>query len=256
MIILWVMMHTTWDYTNLAQAYLKRPDYADKVVDDILETSEVGAGDSVCDVGAGVGHLTIKLAERGLQVAAVEPNDAMRSYGRQRTALWPELEWLAGTGEDTGQSSGAFDLVTFGSSFNVTVRKAALAETARILRPKGWFACLWNHRELEDPIQAEIEALIRRQVPAYAYGTRREDQTAVIDASGLFSTVRRIEGRVVREQPVDDVIEAWRSHATLARQAGEAFAAVVDDIASLLRKSGNAALRIPYTTRAWIAQRA
>ena len=44
--------------------------------------------------------------------------------------------------ENTGQSSGRFGLVTFGSSFNVCDREKALEETARILKPGGWFACV------------------------------------------------------------------------------------------------------------------
>ncbi len=70
-------MKTEWDYTNLADAYLKRPDYAQDAIEKMLETAEIKPGDNVCDVGAGAAHLTIKLAEYGLKVCAVEPNDAM-----------------------------------------------------------------------------------------------------------------------------------------------------------------------------------
>ena len=36
---------------------------------------------TICDVGAGVGHLTKALLKRGHILTAVEPNDAMRSNG-------------------------------------------------------------------------------------------------------------------------------------------------------------------------------
>ena len=65
-------MKTDWDYSDLADAYLKRPDYADTAIDAMLRLADVGAGARVCDVGAGVAHLTIKLAERGLKVDSVE----------------------------------------------------------------------------------------------------------------------------------------------------------------------------------------
>ncbi|MEN9577065.1 MAG: hypothetical protein RJA70_74 [Pseudomonadota bacterium] len=248
-------MKTEWNYTNLADAYLLRPNYSADAIDQLLKLVGLGPGASVCDVGAGVAHLTLELANRGLQVCAVEPNDAMRANGVKRTHHLPNVSWHEGIGEDTGQEAGAFSLVTFGSSFNVCNRSAALVETSRILAPTGWFACMWNHRELNDPTQAEIEAAIRARVPEYAYGTRREDQTTIIDESQLFGKVQRVEGVVYHSQTVEDCLEAWRSHATLERQAGSQFARVIEDIAEVLKRRGGATLEIPYTTRVWVAQK-
>jgi len=248
-------MKTAWDYTALADAYLKRPDYSGAAIDALLAHAGVGAGARVCDIGAGAAHLTLELAARGLAVTAVEPNDAMRRNGTARTAKLPAVQWREGTGEATGEPAGAFELVTFGSSFNVTDRPAALRESARILKDRGWFACLWNHRDLEDPLQAGIEKVIAQQVPGYGYGVRREDQTAVIDASGLFETVHRLEGRVEHRQSKADCVEAWRSHATLQRQAGERFEAVIAAIQRLLDATPGAQITVPYTTRIWMARR-
>jgi ubiquinone/menaquinone biosynthesis C-methylase UbiE len=247
-------MKTEWDYTTLADAYLKRPDYADAAVDAMLSIARVAGGDKVCDVGAGVAHLTLMLAARGLDVSAVEPNDAMRANGVKRTERLGNVRWHEGTGEATGQASQAFDIVTFGSSFNVCDRHQALKETARILKPRGWFACMWNHRQLENPIQAQIEAIIKERVSGYGYGTRREDQTAVIDSSGLFGPVVHVDARVMHEQTIEECVEAWRSHATLERQAGAAFHQVVAAIEDYLRRLGTPSIQIPYSTNIWVAQ--
>ncbi len=37
-------MKTEWDYTNLAEAYLKRPDYAQSAIDKMLEIAGVKKG--------------------------------------------------------------------------------------------------------------------------------------------------------------------------------------------------------------------
>ena len=47
-------MKTDWDYTHLAQSYLKRPDYAESVIDQLLTLCNAKPGDLVCDIGAGV----------------------------------------------------------------------------------------------------------------------------------------------------------------------------------------------------------
>ena len=212
-------MKTEWDYTDLAEAYLKRPDYAQTSIDKMLETAGVKKGDAACDVGAGAAHLTLKLAEYGLNVCAVEPNDAMRKNGIQRTSQYQNVQWFEGVGEHTGMESNKFDLVTFGSSFNVCNRQEALLETKRILKSNGWFACMWNHRDLNDPLQMEIEDILKTQIDDYKYGTRREDQTEVIDQSGLFKDVICIEGTVVHEMSSEDFVEGWKSHGTVQRQS-------------------------------------
>ncbi len=245
-------MKTEWDYTELAAAYLKRPDYAREAIRRMIELTGVRPGDPVCDIGAGAAHLTRLLVEHGLAVTAIEPNDAMRANGQARTS-GQGVTWIEGTAERTGQAGDAFALVTFGSSFNVTDRPAALAETARLLRRGGWFACMWNHRDIHDPLQKRIEDVIRRYVPEYDYGTRREDQTEVIQASGLFGEVVRVEGGETQRQSVDDCIEAWRSHGTLQRQAQERFSDVVAEIAAVVRSTGLESVEIPYVTRIWAA---
>ena len=107
-------MRIRWDYTDLAETFEKRPDYSDEAVNAILDRAELQKAGTACDVGAGAAHLTIKLAERGLDVTAIEPNLAMRRIGIRRTRDLENVEWYEGTGESTGMPDASFDLVTFG----------------------------------------------------------------------------------------------------------------------------------------------
>lgn len=249
-------MKTNWDYTSLADAYLKRPEYSKDALSALF--SHVDAQDTwnVCDVGAGCAHLTLELAGKGFShIDAVEPNDAMRANGKKRTEQFTNVDWFEGVGEETTRPDSAYELVTFGSSFNVCDRQKALEETKRILKPGGWFACMWNHRVLEDPIQTEIENIIKKYKTDYNYGTRRQDQTEVINESNLFNEVKTLEGTILHTQTIEDCIEAWRSHGTLHRELGdENFAKCIDEISTYLNGLGKDAIEIPYTTRMWVAQ--
>ena len=248
-------MKTEWDYTNLAEAYLKRPDYAQAAIDELLKISSVRADDKVCDVGAGVAHLTLLLAKAKLRIKAVEPNDAMRKYGTKRTATLKNVSWFEGTAEATGQSSETFKLVTFGSSFNVCDRQQALIETSRILVPGGWFACMWNHRILTDPTQAAIETLIKKHLPHYDYGIRRQDQVTSINSSGLFGLRCTCLQKLFICRQKTECVEAWRSHATLKRQSGPAFDNIISDIEKFIFGLGADTVKIPYSTKVWVAQK-
>lgn len=248
-------MKTEWDYTELAEAYLRRPEYAPSAISELLVHAGIKPGDAACDIGAGAAHLTLELAKFGLRVWAVEPNDAMRANGVKRTQVYPDVKWFEGVGEDTKMESGKFDLVTFGSSFNVCDRQQALAETNRILKPGGYFACMWNHRDLDDPLQQKIEAVIKGNIAGYSYGSRREDQTEIIERSGLFESVEFISGQVTHQIPAEDFIEGWKSHGTVYRQSPEVFDKIVSEIRQVVEGLHQEIIAVPYTTRIWMARK-
>lgn len=247
-----VEKYVKWDYTELAATYTQRPSYAPAAIDRIVAAPGKPAP-RVADVGAGNAHLTVDLLARGCVVDAVEPNEAMRTIGIERTK-GGTVTWHVGAGEETGLETGAYDLVTFGSSFATTDRLLALSETARILRDRGWFTCIWNHRDLDDPIQGQVESIIRRRIPDYGYGVRREDQAPVIIESGLFEEPVTLRERVVHQVPVDDWLAAWRSHGILESQAGDQFPAILNDIDSYVQSLGSDRLEIPYETVGWITR--
>ncbi|HLN23643.1 MAG TPA: class I SAM-dependent methyltransferase [Patescibacteria group bacterium] len=244
------MTKTEWDYSALAAYYDNRADYAPAAIDFIVATMGLAAGDQVADVGAGTGKLARPLAQRGLAVNAVEPNDEMRKFGTANSQGLP-VNWRDGTGEQTGLAASSVGAVFFGSSFNVVNQVAALQECRRIVGPNGWFCCMWNHRDLDDPLQARIEAAIRGFIPDYNYGLRREDPSGVLADSGLFEGVSAFSAGFTTSMSKQTVMDAWRSHGTLARQAGESFPAILDAIDALL---DGEVVEVPYTTRLWYAR--
>ena len=243
-----------WDYTEHASHYDKRADYSCDAITDLVAAMGCAAGKPVADIGAGTGKLTKELLKQGLTVKSVEPNDAMRAIGIQNTK-GQSVTWSVGTGEATGLPAGTVYAAFFGSSFNVVNQNQALWEVTRILVPNGWFACMWNHRDLNDPTQRNIESIIKSFIPAYSYGLRREDPTNTIDASGYFAATQSIERSFVWPMPKSDIVVAWKSHATLRRQAGNDF--IFDQIIQEISKymAGlPATIDVPYTTRIYFAQ--
>ena len=153
------IVEQVWDYTKHAKFYEYRPNYAPATIDMLVSlVKKDHAHPKVADIGAGTGNLSLMLLERDCKVVAVEPNDAMREIGIERTG--GKCEWVRAIGVDSTLESNAFDWVTFGSSFNVMDRKSALLETHRLLKENCYFSCMWNHRDLDDPIQNSAEGVI------------------------------------------------------------------------------------------------
>jgi SAM-dependent methyltransferase len=96
---------------------------------------------TVLELAAGTGKLTRLLVSGFGRVIAVEPAEAMRSL---LVARCPEAEVLSGSAEAIPLPDSSVDAVFAAEAFHVFDGERALAEIARILRPRGTLVLMWN----------------------------------------------------------------------------------------------------------------
>ncbi|MFD5643637.1 class I SAM-dependent methyltransferase, partial [Streptomyces anulatus] len=111
----------------------------------------------VLDLGAGTGLLTRVLAAEGHRTRAVEPDAAMRA---RITATAPGAEALAGSAEDIPLPDACLDAVLVSHAYHWFDPAPAHAEIARVLRPGGVLATLWNLRDEEVPWSAALSGIL------------------------------------------------------------------------------------------------
>lgn len=140
----------------LATAYAEhRPDYSAASIRWALEPVRDRATPVVLDLGAGTGKLTEGLLATGAEVIAVEPDDEMRAELQHHFA---QVRAFAGTAEAIPLADGSVDAVVAGQAFHWFDQARAFPEIARVLRPDGVFAALWN----EDDNSVEWVAGLRK----------------------------------------------------------------------------------------------
>ena len=125
-------------FGRTAEEYeLGRPGYAEAALDDV----GLAPGAVVLDLAAGTGKLTRQLVPRCARVVAVEPLAGMRAVLER---IVPEAEVLYGTAEVIPLEDGAVDAVFVAEAFHWFATAATLTEIARVLRPDGTLAILFN----------------------------------------------------------------------------------------------------------------
>jgi SAM-dependent methyltransferase len=221
-----------------------RPGYPAAVVDWIVPA---GAR-AVADVGAGTGKLTRALVERGLEVTAVEPSDGMRA---RLEAELPGVRALAGSGEELPLAEDSLDLLTYAQAWHWVDEPAALAEAARVLRPGGRLACVWNLRDDESGWMLELAKLLER------FGANT--MVAADHSFGPpFGPSERLEVRWSRPMDEERLIDlvASRSYAILApeEKRRQLFDAVRELVATHPDLTGRESFEMPYITRCFRAE--
>ncbi len=145
-------------FAEVAGAYERgRPSYPEDAVRWL-------AGDEPCDIvdlGAGTGKLTRALVALGHRVTAVEPLAEMRA---QLESAVPGVAAVSGNAESMPLEDASADVVTCAQAFHWFDHAVALPEIARILRPGGRLALVWNTRDDRDTWVAELSEISRERV--------------------------------------------------------------------------------------------
>jgi SAM-dependent methyltransferase len=144
-----------------------RPGYPPDAVAYLVDVLGLRPGAAVADVAAGTGKLTRLLVASGARVIAVEPVAQMRAY---LEAACPGVEVLDGVAEDLPLPDASVDAVTVAQAFHWFDGRRALEEFARVLRPGGALAAVYNHRDRAAPWLAAVNRLVE----AHRHGTPQQ----------------------------------------------------------------------------------
>ncbi|HXF97919.1 MAG TPA: class I SAM-dependent methyltransferase [Gaiellaceae bacterium] len=221
----------------MAGAYERaRPEYPEEAVRWL-------AGDEprdVLDLGAGTGKLTRALVALGHRVTAVEPLVDMLEL---IPSTAPGAFALLGSAEVIPVPDGYADVVTCAQSFHWFDHALALPEIARVLRPGGRLALVWNTRDDREPWVARLSEIIGSESVTAA------DVDDVLGASGLFGPVERAEFRFQQLLDRETLLDLVLSRSYCAklpederRPILEAVSALFDEVAS------GGVVRLPYVT--------
>lgn len=150
-------------FSSRVENYVKyRPSYPAAVVELLAAECGLAPSAELADVGSGTGLLTELFLRNGNRVYGVEPNREMREAGERLLAAYPGFVSVDGSAEATTLGDASVDFVVAGQAFHWFDHAAARREFARVLRPGGWTALVWNVRDVgATPFMHEYEELLR-----------------------------------------------------------------------------------------------
>jgi SAM-dependent methyltransferase len=152
----------TQRFSGRVESYrLHRPGYPAAIVDLLARECDLSSDSRIVDIAAGTGLLTEIFLAGGFEVTGVEPNKQMRAACATLTLLYPLLECVDGTAEATGLADNSVDLITVGQAMHWFDLKRTRSEFARILKPAGSCAVIYNNRRMAgDPFHEGYERIL------------------------------------------------------------------------------------------------
>jgi SAM-dependent methyltransferase len=140
-----------------------RPAYPDWVFDVLCERCGLGRDTSVFEIGAGTGTATRRLLDLGANpLVAVEPDSRLAAFLRE-TARDEALTVILSPFEDAALREASFDLGVSATAFHWLNEDLALTKVAKLLRPGGWWAMVWNvfgDQDRSDPFHEATKTLL------------------------------------------------------------------------------------------------
>ncbi len=162
------MESSTTRFSNRVDNYARyRPSYPADAVTFIQSRFSLTADSVVADIGAGTGLFTQLLLDAGLQVTAVEPNDAMRAEADRLLSGYPGYSSVAGSAEQTGIEDHSVDLVTAAQAFHWFDPVPTRNEFSRILKSGAGICLIWNKRDASSGFLQQYESLLSEMLPEY-----------------------------------------------------------------------------------------
>ena len=243
-------------FNDVAAAYdLGRPRYDDHAIDAIAAAA--GGGPRLLDVGAGTGRLSGPLLEKGYDVVAVEPLDAMRAILTR--AIGPDRA-LAGHAEELPLPDASVDGAVCSDAWHWFDGARAADELARVVRPGGGVVVCVSHPSWYGSDGAPdwwldlnaVHAALPKGDHPYLTGSRRPDG---LEGHPAFEEIAVRDEPFVHATDRERIVAHWASMSFVATLPDAQRTLLLGELEKMLARRGVDRIEMPYRAELWITRR-
>ncbi len=234
-----------------------RPEYPPEAVARIGAVFGLRADSRLLDLAAGTGKLTRSIrAVLPVRLIAVEPSREMR---REFATAAPGVPLVTGRAERLPIRDRSVRAVAVGQAFHWFRGPEATAEIARVLRPGGGIAILYNHRDTRVPWMARFDPLLHSIEPKVPESNRDGEWSAPVTDSPDFGPLTEERFPSVHPVSPEGLVDLAHSRSYVSAMAPEARSEFLDRVRAFVAHdpdlAGRPSIEVPYVTELRWARR-
>lgn len=239
-----------------------RPAYPDWVFEKLRSRCGLAEGTATFEIGAGTGIATRRLLDLGASpLVAVEPDPRLASFLREAN---PDeaLRVAVSSFEDVALEEAGFDLGVSATAFHWLSEDAALAKVARLLRPGGWWAMVWNvfgDNSRPDPFHDATKALLAGPASPSAgdgatpFGLDTQARVAGLKRTGAFDAVEHQTSAWLLVLDPEQIVSLYATYSNINIRPDRGT--VLAELGRIARDEFNGRVTRNMTTSLYIARR-
>lgn len=237
------MKRLSQSFGAVAQAYDRgRPSYPADAVAWLLD----GDAKIVLELGAGTGKLTRQMVDQGHAVFATEKDPVMLEVLQERV---PEVSAKVAGAEEIPANDRSVDVVIAAQAFHWFDHELAIPEIARVLKPGGHVAVVWNLLDQRIPW---VRKLVQVMGEAHV-GAGSEE---VLEATDLFEAIEHATFAFWQDVDRDTLVDVVASRSYIASLPDDEREAKLDAVRALYDDYGRGhdGMQLPYVVECYRAK--
>jgi SAM-dependent methyltransferase len=219
-----------------------RAGYPEVVVEDVLGCAHIESSSRVLEVGCGTGQLSVPLADRGIDLVAVEVGPNLAAFARQNLARFPKARVETAAFEDWLLPPEPFDAVLIANAFHWLEPDVRFSKSASGLRLGGYLTIGHAHhvRGGTPGFFEETQRYYMKwglsDAPLFQLPSVSETPTMYPELDGRpeFGVVQRHRFEIPRQHSAESYVGWLKTDSLIASLDPDARDGFLDDIASLI----------------------
>ncbi len=234
-------------FDQVAEAYDRfRPGYPPRLVERLINASNLPPGGRILEVGSGTGKATLPFARRGYAIHCLDAGENLVRVAQRNLKDYPDVTFEVANFESWDPKRVDFDLVMSAQAWHWLDAKVSYAQAARVLKPSGALGLIWNMYPIPTgPVYQEIQQAYRRVAPSME-GTQSYSEQSIagrraeIENSGYFSSVQVWRYPWTRRYNLDDYLGLLGTYSDHIALPAETRRQLYDAIAAAIQRHGGA----------------
>jgi ubiquinone/menaquinone biosynthesis C-methylase UbiE len=145
-----------------------RPDYSQKLINDVILYSKIKKSANILEIGSGSGLASQYFLKKGFNLTMLDVSKELTKIAKKKFKNYKNTKYIVDTFEKAKLPADNFDLIFSAQAFHWIDPKVGFKKVHKLLKQNSTFAIFWNLTDSnKSEITKQIKKLYKKYCPDY-----------------------------------------------------------------------------------------